>query len=182
MYANATVTLGTTRREVELLEGRWFLSADSQHDSFAFGAQDDSGQPAVEVTMNPGARVFVDTHDLTARGYVTHSRNPADATMTIMEATVTLHARRPEPEPAQETTEPSGYVATWQPQQWIRDYATDSGPAQTWEVSADFADLARQLVDEHDGYDRDDALRHDPAAPAALAEHDGPFTITVDHA
>lgn len=76
------------------------------------------------------------------------------------------------------------FTARFQPEAWVNDVAVDIDPSgeQEWTVSdAHVADAARIVFDGtwDRGLDRDDELIDDPAAPAWIREHDGPFTITV---
>jgi hypothetical protein len=89
-----------------------------------------------------------------------------------------------------------GYTANFVPQAWIRDYAVeiDAEGDQQWPVNPAFlaervqsvmdwrvqlgrpidADEALRLVTET-STDESDELRSDPAAPAWIADHAGPF-------
>jgi len=75
-----------------------------------------------------------------------------------------------------------GYIATFTPQAWIRDYAVDvdpSGPT-SWRVGPESVGLAAAIVEsDADGLDIDDQLKSDPAAPEWVREHHGPFSIHV---
>lgn len=85
---------------------------------------------------------------------------------------------------------PRRYLARFEPQAWINDYAVEvdaEGPT-TWECTAFvrhtqsnyFHDIDREIERSLFFLDRDDVLKGDPNAPAWVREWQGPFTITVE--
>lgn len=85
----------------------------------------------------------------------------------------------------------SKYVATFDPQAWMNDYALSVDPEgdTDWDcteavrefVGADGGLMKPfRLMNYGDDYlDNDDILKSDPAAPEWVREWSGPFTITV---
>jgi hypothetical protein len=70
-------------------------------------------------------------------------------------------------------------TARFQPQAWVNDYAIDvdlEGPEE-WEISAEYAADLPTSDDHHDDLDW---LKGDPAAPAWVRNHSGPFEIWVE--
>lgn len=83
------------------------------------------------------------------------------------------------------------YIASFDPQAWIRNYAESVDPEgeTTWNctdfITASenqdyFGESFLQELQE-DGYflDRDDHLQNDPKAPQWIKDWTGPFSITV---
>lgn len=81
------------------------------------------------------------------------------------------------------------YVARFNPQAWINDYAIEVDPEgeQEWDVTRAFnrlrPDYRRKMLDEifdrGEALDRHDYLKEDPHAPEWVREWRGPFDIWV---
>lgn len=82
------------------------------------------------------------------------------------------------------------YIAKFDPQVWIRDYAVsvDAKGFTEWECTEFMNDrsfpIAHSEIDEaiekNDYFlDRDDVFKGDPNAPEWIRNWDGPFTINV---
>lgn len=80
------------------------------------------------------------------------------------------------------------YVATFDAQAWIRDYATSVDPEgpTTWDCT-DFVramglegEVIEACLEEGHWLDRDDQLLGDPAIPEWAREWYGPSTVTVE--
>lgn len=84
---------------------------------------------------------------------------------------------------------PLRVTARFSAQVWVRDQAMEVDPLgdTEWDASTAFAELnaeyREQLIaemDEHgEALDGDDALKHDPNAPAWVQEWPGPFSLYV---
>lgn len=80
------------------------------------------------------------------------------------------------------------YVATFEPQAWINDYAVavDAEGETAWDCT-DYlrqeegleAEVRAAIAEEGYWLDQDDVFAADPAAPAWVRDWHGPFTITI---
>lgn len=85
------------------------------------------------------------------------------------------------------------YIAHFQPQAWVGDYAVDvdAQGEQEWDCTSRFKELSKEHIDPDeveaeildDGWwlDSADVFHGDDNAPDWVNDYEGPFTITVRH-
>lgn len=98
------------------------------------------------------------------------------------------HARGKKHVPKKNTPRAVRYIASFQPQAWMNDYAIGVDPEGEidWDATAFIktlsaekqAEIAKATRDDS-WMDDDDALMRDPRRPRWIKDWHGPFTITV---